>query len=113
MAHYAFLDDNDIVVEVIVGRDENDLVDGVTSWEDYYANVRGLRCVRTSYNARIRKNYAGIGFTYDSVLDAFIPPKPYPSWLLDEDTCWWDAPKPYPSEGLFDWDESVLDWVEV
>ena len=75
MAHYAFLDDNNIVTEVIVGKDENELLDGLTP-EEWYGNFRGQRCVRTSYNGNIRYNYAGIGYTYDPIDDAFIPPMP-------------------------------------
>ena len=114
MAHYAFLDENNIVTEVIVGRDEDDLADGVTSWEEYYGAVRGQRCLRTSYNNNIRFNYAGIGFTYDEERDAFIPPQPFESWVLDEDTCLWQAPVPYPEDGgAYSWDEGVGDWVAV
>jgi len=74
MAHYAFLDANNIVTEVIVGRDEDDLVDGVESWEDYYGEFRGQRCIRTSYNGSIRGKYAGIGDTYDEANDVFVAP---------------------------------------
>jgi len=76
MAHYAFLDDNNIVTEVITGRDEWEIVDGITDWEQAYAEVRGQVCKRTSYNHKIRYNYAGIGYTYDPIDDAFIPPMP-------------------------------------
>jgi len=100
MAHYAFLDENNVVTEVITGRDEDDLAEGVTSWEDYYGVFRGQRCLRTSYNTQagqhltggtpFRKNYAGIGYTYDEERDAFIPPMPEDGeWVLDEDTCLW------------------------
>jgi hypothetical protein len=99
MAHYAFLDENNIVTEVIVGRDEDDLAEGVTSWEDYYGAFRGQRCVQTSYNTLanvhasggtpFRGNYAGIGFTYDEALDAFIPPNPGEDYVLDEETFSW------------------------
>lgn len=120
MAHYAFLDENNIVTEVIVGNDEND--DGV-NWEQRYSVFRGQGCKRTSYNTiggvhinggtPFRKNYAGIGFTYDTVRDAFIPPQPYTSWVLNEDTCNWDPPVPYPSDGqLYQWDEDQLAWTE-
>ena len=98
MAYYALLTGN-IVSEVIAGRDEDDLVDGVTSWEDYYSEVTGQPCKRTSYNTQagqhlaggtpFRGNYAGIGFTYDEELDAFIPPKPDGEWVLDEETFSW------------------------
>ena len=123
MAHYAFLDDNNIVTEVIVGRDEDDLAEGVTSWEDYYGAVRGQRCVRTSYNTLegvhlldgepFRGNYAGIGFEYREDLDAFIPPAPFVSWVLNEETFSWDAPVERPAEGAWTWDEESGDWVEV
>lgn len=114
MAHYAFLDNDNIVTEVIVGRDEDDIVEGISDWETYYGEFRGQRCVRTSYNGNIRKNYAGVGYTYDEGRDAFIPPQPYPSWLLNEDTCLWDAPIPYPDDGQFYvWDEDTTSWVQI
>jgi len=122
MAHYAFIDENNIVTEVIAGRDEDDLAEGVTSWEDYYGAFRGQRCVRTSYNTQggvylgdgepFRGNYAGIGFTYDEELEAFIPPQPFESWVLNEDTFQWDAPIPRP-EGDYHWDEDAGDWIAV
>lgn len=99
MAHYAFLDDNNLVTEVIVGRDEDDLAEGVTSWEHHYGEFRGQRCLQTSYNTQagqhltdgtpFRGNYAGIGYTYDEALDAFIPPKPDGDYVLDEETFTW------------------------
>ena len=121
MAHYAFIDDNNIVTQVIVGRNEGEVVDGISDWEDYYGNLYGLTCLRTSYNTHggehqyggkpFRKNYAGIGFTYDEDRDAFIAPKPFRSWLLDEDTCQWQAPVPYPEDGLiYTWNEEQGDW---
>lgn len=88
MAHYAYLDDNNIVVAVTVGKDENELIDGLDT-EIYYAQGTPYRVKRTSYNAKIRKHYAGIGFTYDESLDAFIPPKCHDEALLDESTCLW------------------------
>jgi hypothetical protein len=113
MAHYAFLDKNNIVIEVIVGRDENDLSDEVENWEDYYGKFRGLACKRTSYNGNIRKNYAGIGYTYDENLDAFIAPKPFESWILDQETCQWVSPIPYPTDNkIYLWDETSIGWVE-
>jgi hypothetical protein len=108
MAHYAFLDEDNIVTEVIVGKDENELIDGLTP-EEWYGNYRGQRCVRTSYNHRIRKQYAGIGFTYDADADQFVAPQPYPSWALDSNNDW-QAPTPKP-EGSFIWDEETLAWV--
>ena len=120
MAHYAFLDGSNIVTEIIVGKNEGE--EG-TDWEVHYGNFRGQVCKRTSYNTSggvhtsggtpYRKNYAGIGYTYDQARDAFIPPKPYPSWLLDETTCLWEAPVPMPNDGgLYRWDEAAGEWVE-
>ncbi len=114
MAHYAFLDENNIVTEVIPGIDENELIEGLTP-EEWYGNFRGQRCIRTSYNRNIRVNYAGIGYTYDEERDAFIPPSPYPSWLLDEETLLWQPPVPIPTDGenTYIWDEETLSWKEV
>ena len=115
MAHYAFLDDANVVVSVIVGND-----DGGTDWETYYSAKAGKPCRRTSYNTRAgvhvsggtpyRKNYAGIGYTYDTARDAFIPPKPFPSWTLNETSCTWQPPAPRPS-GHVRWDEQAQAWV--
>lgn len=113
MAHYAYLDENNIVIAVIVGRDEGE--DGV-DWEAYYG------AKRTSYNSRggvhvsggvaFRKNYAGIGYYYDSQRDAFIPPQPFASWILNEDTCLWESPIAYPQDGeKYAWDESTISWI--
>jgi hypothetical protein len=113
MAHYAFLDENNIVTEVIVGVDETELIEGKDP-EAWYEKFRKQTCKRTSYNGTIRKNFAGIGFTYDSKLDAFIPPKPFESWQLDQATCQWVAPIVYPSDGnAYTWNESDLDWEVV
>ena len=112
MAHYAFLDENNIVTEVIVGIDETELIEGELP-EVWYGKFRSQTCVRTSYNGNIRKNYAGIGYTYDEERDAFIPPKPFASWLLDEDTCQWEPPVAYPTDDkLYTWDEAEQDWVQ-
>ena len=91
MAHYAFLDENNIVTEVIVGIDETELIDGLDT-ETWYGNFRGQKCLRTSYNGNIRKNYAGIGDTYDATKDAFIAPEPANAISFDEDTCQWIVP---------------------
>jgi len=120
MAHYAFLDENNIVVEVIVGKEENE--DGV-DWEVAYGNFRNQVCKRTSYNTHggvhtyggvpFRKNYAGLGYTYDATRDAFIPPNSYQSWSLNEDTCLWESPVPYPKDGKrYNWNEETQSWVE-
>jgi hypothetical protein len=112
MAHYTFLDENNIVTEVIVGIDEDQKIDGIHP-ESWYAQFRGQRCLRTSYNGNIRKNYAGIGYRYDDELDAFIPPQPYPSWVLNAEAQW-EAPIPYPTDGvIYAWDEESGDWVAV
>jgi hypothetical protein len=110
MAHYAFLNDQNIVTEVIVGIDETELIEGQDP-ETWYGNFRGQTCKRTSYNGNIRKNYAGIGFTYDPNRDAFIAPKPFQSWILDEKTCKWQAPTPYPTDGFtYFWNETETNW---
>lgn len=123
MAHYAFLDANNVVVEVITGRDEGDTTGGITDWEAWYASQReGLTCKRTSYNTQagvhqfggtpFRKNYAGIGFVYDAVRDAFIAPQTHASWTLNETTCQWEAPQPYPTDGgYYIWSEEQLSWI--
>jgi len=113
MAHYAFLDNNNIVTEVIVGIDETETIEGLDT-ETWYGNFRGQVCKRTSYNSNIRKNYAGIGYTYDITRDAFIPPKPFNSWLLNEDTCQWNSSVEYPNDGKFyTWNEDNKTWDEV
>ena len=114
MAHYAFLDDNNIVTLVIPGIDETETIEGLAP-EVWYANFRGQRCIRTSYNHRIRFNYAGIGYTYDEGRDAFYAPQPYPSWTLNETSCTWEAPVAMPVEEgkMYVWDEPTLNWVEV
>jgi hypothetical protein len=110
MAHYAFLDNDNVVTEVITGLDETELIEGLDP-ETYYGNFRGQSCKRTSYNGNIRKNYAGIGFTYDSERDAFIAPQPFDSWELDEETCTWNPPTPYPADGeKYYWNEEDLGW---
>ena len=121
MAHYVVLDENNIVINGFVGRNEGE--DGV-DWEQYY-NAK-----RTSYNTRggihydpetnepsvdqskaFRKNYAGLGYTYDESRDAFIPPKPYESWTLNEETCLWESPVPYPTDGeMYTWNEETQTW---
>lgn len=121
MAHYAFLDENNIVTEVITGKDENE--EGI-DWEQQYSAFRKQICKRTSYNTiggvhknngvPFRKNYAGIGFTYDPQLDAFIPPKPYESWTLNNETCLWEPPVPMPQDGFkYDWDETTKLWIKI
>lgn len=137
MAHFALVDENNLVAQVITGRNEDETVEGISDWEAHYSGVTGLRAVRTSYNTRggvhynpetgepsedqtkaLRFNYAGIGYTFDpdkGTDGAFIPPKPFESWVLDEDTCLWVAPIPYPedSEGIYNWNEETQSWIEM
>jgi hypothetical protein len=113
MANYAFLDENNIVTEVITGVDETETIEGLDP-ETWYGNFRGQVCKRTSYNRNIRKNYAGIGFTYDEERDAFIATKPVESWVLNEETCQWEPPIPYPTDNkTYFWNEEILNWEEV
>jgi hypothetical protein len=118
LAHFAKLDENNIVIFVTVGRQEDDGKEADLSARtgDVYK--------QTSYNTRggihalggtpLRKNYAGIGYAYDAGRDAFIPPKPYASWVLNETTCLWDAPVAYPDDGKrYSWDEATTSWVEI
>jgi len=111
MAHYAFLDENNIVTEVITGIDETELIEGLET-ETWYGNFRGQVCKRTSYNGNIRKNYAGIGYTYDEVNDVFIAPQPYPSWALDNDFNW-QPPTPRPEGMGWYWNEIEQAWINA
>ncbi len=110
MAHYAFLDANNVVTEVIVGINETELIEGLDT-ETWYGNFRGQTCKRTSYNNNIRKQYAGIGYTYDHVRDEFVAPQPYPSWTLDTNNDW-QPPTPKP-DGDYLWNETELEWVAI
>jgi len=111
MAHYAFLNEDNIVTEVIVGRNETEIVDGVSDWETYYGNIRGQVCKRTSFNGNIRKQFAGVGFTFNETADVFITPKPFASWSLNANYDW-QAPIAYPADGKqYSWDESNQVWV--
>lgn len=120
MAHFAQLDENSVVSQVIVVA--NAAIDDLPFPESEPVGVSFCQSLygedtlwkQTSYNATFRAHYAGIGYTYDPVLDAFIPPKPYPSWLLNATTCDWEAPIPYPPDGkVYRWDEEKGLWVEV
>jgi hypothetical protein len=112
MAHYAFVNKDNIVTEVITGIDETELIEGLTP-EEWYGNFRNQTCIRTSYNNNIRKNYAGIGYTYDSERDAFIAPKPYDKWVLNEETCRWEPPIQCPTDGKFYvWNNNKEEWEE-
>jgi len=122
MAHYALLDNNNIVTQVIVGIDEN--ADGSDDWEHSYEQLYGQTCKRTSYNTRggvhvnggtpFRGNYAGVGYEYREDLDAFIPPQPFASWELNETTFLWEAPVEMPEDGeMYTWDEETTNWVLI
>lgn len=129
MGHYALLNNDNFVIQVITGGgDSDDLM-----FESLYGDLHNCIAKRTSYNTRggvhyeknsstpsidqkksFRKNYAGIGSYYDSIRDAFIPPKPYPSWTLNEETCLWQSPIPYPSDGkIYQWNEEIGNWEEI
>ena len=110
MAHYAFLDANNVVTEVITGIDETELIEGLDP-ETWYGNFRGQVCKRTSYNHKIRKQYAGIGFTFDADADVFVAPKPFNSWTLDSNHDW-QPPTPKP-EGNYVWFEPNQVWIEI
>jgi hypothetical protein len=118
MAHFAQLNNENIVTQVIVVANQ-DIIDenGKESEQkgiDFCYNLLGGTWKQTSYNGNIRKNYAGIGYTYDNSRDAFIPPKPYNSWLLDEATCQWKAPVNYPTDDkMYTWDEDTTSWKEL
>lgn len=106
MSHFAELDANNVVLRVLVG--DNNLPNEGYDW--FVENLGG-KWVQTSYNKNFRKNFAGIGFTYDETRDAFIPPKPFNSWTLNETTCLWEPPIPYPTDGkIYDWDEESQTW---
>lgn len=111
MSHWAELDTQNIVTRVLVGDNNDPAGDEGYQW---LINNLGGRWVKTSYNAAFRKNYAGIGFTYDEERDAFIPPQPFPSWIMNDDTCQWEAPIPRPSDGeLYAWNEETNSWDTI
>ena len=112
MAHYAYLDENNIVVTVTVGKDETELIDGLHP-EIYYALGTPYTVKRTSYNHRIRKQYCGVGYLYNPEADVFIAPQPFPSWSLDDNHDW-QPPVPFPTDGnMYKWSEDDLNWIEV
>ena len=120
MGHFAFLDKNNIVTEVITGKNEGE--EGI-NWEEWYGNFRGQTCKQTSYNTHggihsfggtpFRKNYAGIGYVYDENRDAFYAPQPFLSWILNEDSCTWEAPTPCPGNTkMYRWEENTKTWID-
>jgi hypothetical protein len=133
MAHYAFIDKDNTVVQVITGRNEDEVINGISDWEKYYGDLHNFLCKRTSYNTYgnqhlsdgtpFRFNFAAIGYAWNPNIGpdgAFIPISTYPSWVLDEETCTWVAPKPMPADqktddmetgNVYRWDETVVDWV--
>lgn len=118
MAHFAQIDENNVVTQVIV-VDNSECLDanGVESeavGAGFCSKLFGGTWLQTSYSGKIRKNYAGVGFSFDPQRNAFIPPQPFPSWILNESTCLWEAPVPYPIDGkLYVWDESTTSWKEL
>ena len=109
ISHFAELDENNIVLRVLVGDDSLP-----NEGYDWFVENLGGRWIQTSYSAKIRKNYAGVGFRYDEELDAFIPPQPFLSWTLNEETAQWMSPTPFPQDGRkYNWDEETLTWKEV
>jgi hypothetical protein len=115
MAHYAFLNENNIVTEVITGVNETETIEGLSP-EEWYEKFRGQKCVRTSYNRNIRAHFAGVGFTYDSAFDIFIPIKPHASWKFNYTTFEWEAPvaKPTNVEGYtWLWSEANKEWIKI
>ena len=118
MAHFAQLNEENIVTQVIVVANQDtadkDGVENEAIGAECCTNLLGGRWVQTSYNGNIRKNYAGIGYKYDATLDAFIPPQPFESWTLNEETAQWEAPTSYPDDGKrYSWDEETTSWVEI
>jgi len=120
MAHFAKLDNSNKVIRVdvlsnVVITDENDVEQeqlGIDFLTNFYGGVGWYK--QTSYNENFRKNFAGVGYTYDGTRDAFIAPQPYPSWTLNEDTCGWEPPIAHPGDGTFyEWDEATTNWVEI
>jgi hypothetical protein len=108
MSHWAEIDENNIVLRILVGNNSE------PDEGEVFMNSLGGTWVKTSYNGNIRKNYAGIGYTYDATRDAFIAPKPFDSWTLDEETCRWVAPVAYPTDGkVYLWNEDITNWEEV
>jgi len=117
MAHFAEIDETNIVQRVIVIHN-NELLDGNGVEQEnlgatFCNQLFGGTWVQTSYNGTMRKNFAAKGYSYDSTRDAFIPPKPYASWLLNETTCLWEAPVERPTDGAYTWDEATASWIEV
>lgn len=130
MAHYAQLNEHNIVTEIITGKDEPTVDEGILIvgaelyWENYYTQETGIVHKKTSYNTKggvhlngktpFRKNFAGIGYYYDEIRDAFIPPKPFNSWILNEDTCLWEPPfNPPEDNNIYKWNESMQQWIKL
>lgn len=116
MGTFALLNEDNVVVNIIKGRDEYEVVDGISNWEEHYSEATGLKAVRTSFNANFRNEYAEIGGVYDSTKDRFVSQSPHPSWILDSETGKWKAPvaEPWttPEERiLWFWDEPTVSWV--
>ena len=120
MSHFAKIDKDNVVIHISV-VDNKDILDnsgyeseviGIAYLQSVHGNNTNYRWKQTSYNGTFRKNYAGVGYTYDPTRDAFIAPQPFPSWTLNEDTCQWEAPTPYPDDDkMYAWDEDITNWV--
>jgi len=118
MAHFAQLNAENLVTQVIVVANQDtadqDGVENEAIGIEFCTNLLGGKWVQTSYNGNIRKNYAGVGYKYDAELDAFVPPQPFASWTLNNETAQWEAPTPYPTDDKrYTWDEATTSWVEV
>ena len=117
MAHFAQTENNIVTKVIVVDNKDTSNEEGVEIEQigiDFCSNLLGGTWIQTSYNGKIRKNYAGIGYTYNKDLDAFIPPQPFASWILNETIAQWEAPKPYPNDDkLYVWDEATTSWIEV
>lgn len=108
MAHFAEIDQNNIILRVIVVSDTLE-----AQGAEWCHDTFGGTWLQTSYNGRIRKNFAGIGYQYRADIDAFVPPQPFPSWTLSEQTAQWMPPVPMPTDGMYTWDESTLAWSQI
>jgi hypothetical protein len=116
MAHFAKIENNVVTQVIVVANKDTSDANGVEKeyiGAAFCEKLFGGTWKQTSYNGTIRKNYAGIGYTYNADIDAFVPPKPFPSWVLNNETAQWEAPVPMPEGGMYSWDEATGSWVEL
>jgi hypothetical protein len=116
MAHFAKIENGIVTQVIVIGNEDTASADGIEKeyiGAAFCERLFGGEWKQTSYNGRIRKNYASVGYAYDVSRDAFIPPQPYPSWTMSEETCLWSAPTPMPTDGFYSWDESTTSWVKA